>query len=348
MILFRADGNEHIGLGHVMRCLSLADALKKYVNEIAFVLSDSFCENLISQRGFDSIVLQTRYSKLDDELYKIVPLIKSINPSVIIVDSYFVTENYLKSLKECLPTLYFDDLLKFPYPVDLLINYNIFSDLDDYKNLYKNSIYHPKFVLGTKYVPLRTEFSGISIKEQPTLASKVLIMTGGADPLHVSLNLLEYILNHFEVMNNYHFTFVVGAANTDCDRLLDMSKQTLKIQVFQNVYNMSQVMIQNDIAISAAGSTLYELCACGIPTITYSFADNQIPASESFAEKQVMISLGDIRKQKNYISNIVSEIISLCGNAEQRVNMSNAEQRITDGQGAQRLAKVIIRYLQQN
>lgn len=339
MILFRLDGNEYIGLGHVMRCLSLADALRKHGFKITFVLADSFCEDIISQRGYSSVVLQTNYSLMEDELNKFVPIITNINPEFIVVDSYFVTELYLKTLKGLITTVYIDDLLKFPYSVDVLVNYNIFSDLSEYKKLYKGVSNQPEFLLGTKYVPLRREFSNIPIKAQPEVADKVLIMTGGADSYHVSLSLFEYIMHHSELWEKFYFTFVIGAANMDYNKIVSLSKNIPNVSVLRNVQNMAQIMMQNDIAVSAAGSTLYELCACGIPTITYSLADNQIPAAKTFNRKNVMISIGDIRNNKNYVFEIYSEIIYLCGCLTGRVNMSQTAHSLIDSQGAERLAK---------
>lgn len=342
MILFRLDGNAYIGLGHVMRCLSLADALRKYGFKITFVLADSFCEDIISQRGYSSVVLQTNYSLMEDELNKFVPIITNVNPTFIIVDSYFVTELYLKTLKGLLTTVYIDDLLKFPYPVDILINYNLFSDLSDYKTLYRGVSNQPEFLLGTKYVPLRREFSNIPIKEQPEVANKVLIMTGGADSYHVSLSLFEYIMHHSELWEKFYFTFVIGAANMDYNKIVSLSKNIPNVSVLRNVQNMAQIMMQNDIAVSAAGSTLYELCACGIPTITYSLADNQIPAAELFEEKGIMLNAGDIRESNTFADVMFGLVNDLAFNYSLRNNLIHSMPSVTDGKGAIYLSERLI------
>lgn len=121
MILFRADANSSIGMGHVMRCLSIADAfpshptiLPRGKKDIKFVLADDGVAPLIRDRGYDTIILHTDYRVMDGEIEKWTELEDSIDADLLIVDSYFVTESYLTWLKDNIGRVcYIDDRLTF-------------------------------------------------------------------------------------------------------------------------------------------------------------------------------------------------------------------------------------------
>ena len=127
----------------------------------------------------------------------------------------------------------------------------------------------------------------------------------------------------------------------DLDEIRELSDRIDQIKIVYNVSEMSKLMCEHNIAVSAAGSTLYELCACGLPTITYVLADNQIPAAKVFSEKGVMIDAGDVRKDADFIQHIFAAVQKLSQNQEQRMNMARAAVCLADGRGAYRLATMI-------
>ena len=341
MILIRVDGNEKVGLGHVMRCLSIADALKDNGEEVLFVTADAKCETLLKARSFPHIILHSDYADMDGEIDALCALIEEHQPSAVLVDSYFVTDRYLTALKERVKLIYVDDLLAFSYPVDILINYNIFADAEEYQRLYRDTADVPQIVLGTEYTPLRKEFSQVTPRPQPQIANKVLISTGGADPQHIALSMIRYLARNAEAFADLAFTFIIGGANMDLDEIRELSDGIDQIKIVYNVSEMSKLMCEHNIAVSAAGSTLYELCACGLPTITYVLADNQIPAAKVFSEKGVMIDAGDVRKDADFIQHIFAAVQMLSQNQEQRMNMARAAVCLADGRGAYRLATMI-------
>lgn len=348
MIIIRADGNEYIGLGHMMRCLSFADALKAIGEDVLFVTADHKCGELLTKRGFSHGVLDSDFSDLENETDRLIGLIDRYRPYAVLIDSYYVTDRYLRALRGKTKVVYIDDQLSFAYPVDLLINYNIFSRRDDYERLYQNAEIAPALILGTEYTPLRSEFSGVTSCEQPDFAGNVLISTGGADPQHIALQLIRYIKEHSERFERFVFSFVIGAANRDIDEIREIAESIQQIRIVHNARNMSKLMLDHDMAVSAAGSTLYELCACGVPTITYVLADNQIPAAVVFGDKGIMIDAGDVRKNPDFIRDLFDRIMDLAENKEKRIAMSQAMRTIVDGRGANRLATVISQLKEDN
>ena len=110
MICIRADGNQQIGTGHIMRCLSLADALREQGGKIMFVTAEPYFQRLIQTRGDPCTVLGTAYDRMEEELSVFLPLLEQEQPELVILDSYFVTPEYMKAIKGISKLFYIDDL----------------------------------------------------------------------------------------------------------------------------------------------------------------------------------------------------------------------------------------------
>ena len=100
MIIFRADGNPVIGAGHIMRCLSIADAFKALGEEAVFAVADDRMKGLIEKRGFQCFVLGTDYRDMHSDLELTLELVRKLGAGLLIADSYFVTADHLRKLKE--------------------------------------------------------------------------------------------------------------------------------------------------------------------------------------------------------------------------------------------------------
>ena len=96
MIWIRADGNPEIGIGHIMRCVSIADEIKQMGQEICFILADECASGLLQQKGYRYIVLHTAYDCMESEVDVLKQLIYQHKPDLLLVDSYNVTEQYFE------------------------------------------------------------------------------------------------------------------------------------------------------------------------------------------------------------------------------------------------------------
>jgi len=336
MIVFRVDGNKDIGLGHVMRCLSIADSFRKNKKECVFVMADNSVEELIETRGYKVVVLNTCYESPELEIDSIEDTICPLSPELLIVDSYYVTYEYLKYLNKLAKVVYIDDLAAFPYPVKALINYNVFGPDMDYGLLYRDAVIKPdKLFLGIKYVPLRDEFSDVNIRSQKEKVKDIFVSTGGADSLHIGFKLVDYLCKQSP---KYNYHFVIGAVNEDYEAINKIACNRSDIVIHRNVKNMKELMLSCDMAVSAAGSTLYELCSCAIPTITYILADNQQRGAKAFEQLGLMKNVGDARLIEDFSEVIVNEIETLACNLQLRKKMFANMQELVDGNGANRLA----------
>lgn len=343
-ILFRADGNGEIGAGHIMRCLAIAGKAKEQGNDCAFLTADDSYYDKIVAFGIRCIVLNSNYDNLESELPLFLKKIEIEKPDRIIVDSYYVTEKYLRLLKSKTIVAYIDDVAAFAYPVDILINYNIYGSQMNYQGLYEQTkIPIPKTLIGTQYVPLRKEFQNICQKEISDPVKNVLVSVGGSDPEHIIIKMIEYLICHEELTEDKKYHFVIGEFEPDREKIFSMALKYKWIVPHYRVKQMSELMLSCDVALSAAGSTLYELCACGIPTVTYILEDNQLGAS-IFGEKRIMRSAGDYRYAENWLENLFLIFENLCSDKQLRTQMKEKARKLVDGKGAENIIEALIKY----
>ena len=335
MFLIRVDGNPKIAAGHIMRCLSLADALQEQGGEITFITAEPYFQRLIQTRGYPCTVLGTAYDRMEEELSIFLPIIERERPELVILDSYFVTSQYMEAIRNISRLLYIDDLNAFDYPADAVVNYNIYGPELPYP---KNKTYF----LGPQYAPLRKEFQGLSQRNTKDRVENVLVSTGGTDQYHVALHCAEYLREHLP-RENMIFHFVLGAMNRDIVQLEQIAKDFSFIKLHRQVTDMCSLMLQCDVAISAAGTTLYELCACGLPTVTYILADNQIQGAQMFQKAGLMPCAGDIREDACFLEHLFELLNSLADDFAQRQRIAKQMQGAVDGRGAARLAEAILK-----
>lgn len=337
MIAIRADANPVIGAGHVMRCLSIAAGLKSIGEEIVMITADNASDYLIKQVGLRHIALNTDWKRLPEETDRLIPILKQFGVSLLLIDSYLAAPKYMKKLKNDTAIAYIDDLLSDVYPADILINYNITSARPKYEALYEKS--GTVLLLGAKYAPLRPEFRSIKPFTVHDRMKRIFISAGGADSYGFTTALVERLL-HEKNFDDVHLIALPGILSSH-DALQKLSQSCPRLELVQNPGAVKESMETCDAAVSAGGSTLYELCACGIPTAVFSLADNQVGAREAFCALQIMVDCGDVRGGKaECLNHIVEALLSLESPAI-RASMSEKAANVTDGLGALRIASVL-------
>lgn len=368
IIYIRTDGNSNIATGHLVRCISIAEACLNLGMKICFFVSDEESERLLHTfllnssspllkhyallpSGSDSsvvsasehllpvIILKTAvYNDLEMEFCEINSFFYD-NPqwmeTAFLLDSYYASERYVRAVRLFCKIAYLNDFLMFQYPVDLMINYDVIPDdaLPDYENAYQKAIHT---MLGAAYAPLRSQFQNrkISLRES---ASEVLVTTGGSDPYHFCLRFLEAMQ---ETAFNLHI--VIGSLNTDKDELYALAKNLPNIRLHENVTDMAALMDGCDLAVSAAGTTLYELCALGIPTISFTMANNQISAAKAFSDAGAIPCAGDIRTSCEFVLTAIRHFLTrMSENMAERAAAQESMHKLVDGNGAIRIAEAI-------
>lgn len=379
MVVIRADANSKIGMGHVMRCLSVADALLKRGEEVLFVTADDTPVPLLTKKGVPYRVLHTDYADMEAELPKLWNALSELpqGPGVpeaalpqkntsILVDSYYVTEKYLAALKKRITTIYMDDIYAFSYPVDMLINYNIYGEEMGYE---KDAAFaDTKLLLGTEYVPLREEFSAgagyaqsrkelsaetenvtpaedrlhQTAEQGRTADGGILITTGGSDSFNLAGQLLMEAMK-YDALKEKEYHVVSGSLNPHIGELQALAQKHENIHIHCNVTNMAELMAESEVALSAGGSTLYELCAVGVPVIAFSFAENQERLVQTFVKRGIAQYGGNYRTDGNkMIQNTIAGLETLLEDENLRTEYRKKARTLVDGKGADRIAEALL------
>ena len=336
-VLIRADGNEKIGSGHIMRTKSIANELKRLGAKVLYALADERGKKLINNE-FQSVILSSNYECLDDEIDALSSVVKEQKIKLILLDSYFVTPKYFKELKKLAKVAYIDDLDAFAYECEALISYGAFFDKNEYKarqNLAK------KHFLGSEFAPLRAEFYSTQKSSKNTQKKQVLLTTGNTDLLGIMPRLLEAFLSD-ESLKNLEFLAISGAFNEHENKLLALSAKHKNIKVLKSPENMAQIMAEADFVLSAGGSTLYELASLAKAVICFSIAANQNNI-KSWAEAGAMLYAGDAKADSHsVVARSVNLLKSLLNDENLAKTLGQKAHFFVDGKGAIRLAKELL------
>lgn len=339
MFYIRTDANKEIATGHVMRCLSIASELKKRGIDTTFITADHQADELIHSRGYQTICLDSAWNDLEKGISDITELLIKNSVDKLLVDSYYATDKYLDALSKVTKVIYMDDLGEITYPVERIINYNIYGSKIDYCRLI--GCEKDNLLVGPQYAPLREEFQLVKTVYRKQI-KRVLVSTGGADKYNIAGKLLGRILQN-RTLSGIEFCVVSGKLNIHYNELLMLAEQSADIHIYSNVSKMTELMCQCDIAVSGCGSTMYEICRCGLPIITFSFADNQIPGAKAFDEAEVAINCGDARDGiDELVKSIEDNVIRLLKDDELRKTMHERAVCLVDGQGVKRLVDEIL------
>lgn len=344
-IAFRVDGSTNIGMGHIMRCLSLAKGFQEQDSEIHFISKFKNGIEKIQQEGFKVLRIKTRRDNLINidshkdnnlELNEIIEYIREYDIQILFIDSYYVTEEYFLKLKPFVKKIaYIDDINKFTYPVDILINGNITAEYMNYKRYTNEEI----MLLGTKYNLIRDEFKNLPTKAINNEVKEIMITTGGSDPYNMSCKILDILLKDDE-LSSLIINVIIGSGFVNKQQLYHIYGKHKNVVLYENVKYMSKIMSKSDVVISSGGSTLYELCACGTPTISFIMADNQEELVIKMEQMRYVKSLGwyyEVTEER--ITNTLKYLIEAY---DERVSMSNKGQRLIDARGVNRIVKEIM------
>lgn len=328
-VAIRADAYPQLGTGHVMRCIALGQGLRESGCEVVFITFSS-SEGLVSRlknEGFCLYLLNESGS-----LKESMKIFEKENPDWIVLDGYHFDASYQNAVKDAgYRLLVIDDYVRLDYyHADIIVNQNYGSEEFHY-NTGEGSI----LLLGVKYVMLRNEFLKYRRfdRKSPEYAEKVLITMGGADPANNTLKVLK-AANLIE--SPLKVKVVVGAANPHYELLAkEAAGSRHEIEILQGVADMAPLMAWADMAISAGGSTVWELAFMGVPAVLCIVADNQENAVNNLENEGIFKSIAKLHERTiEEIANVISALIS---DNIGRIDMSLKAKAVVDGKGVFRV-----------
>ncbi|MCD6163591.1 MAG: UDP-2,4-diacetamido-2,4,6-trideoxy-beta-L-altropyranose hydrolase [candidate division Zixibacteria bacterium] len=293
-IAIRVDSSTTIGTGHLMRCLTLADYLRDKGADVDFIsreLPGNMCSYIEEQKyrlhrlPFDKELLQNEYmdeyarwlmvgqdTDADQVLSILLENIGAID--WLIVDHYGLDYRWERQLRAYVSRIMvIDDLANRKHDCDLLLDQNLYENLESrYNNLV--SSYCNK-LLGLKYALLRPEFikARNNVQRRNGNINRILIFFGGSDITNETAKALKAIKSLG--LSQTAVDVVIGNSNPHRNNIESIIKDMANTGVHCQVKNMAQLMAKADLAIGGGGTTTWERCYLGLPTITILIAENQ-------------------------------------------------------------------------
>jgi len=264
--------------------------------------------------------------------------VSSFGSQWIIVDGYHFMSAYHSSLKRAgYSVLHIDDGMHLGrYHADIVLDQNICASDERYADREP----YTRLLLGTQYAMLRHEFtqSGSRKRDIPEVARNILMTIGGADQQNITLHLLLE-LGRID-LGGAEISVVAGSINPNVDTLAEaVTRMKCKVTLTTNVHDMHALMRRADIAVAAAGSTCWELCYMGLPSILVVAAENQKRIASELASRGVALSMGRFGTFADEDFGIA--MARLARDREMRSRFSQTGQQLVDGKGAQRVVSYL-------
>lgn len=341
-ILIRVDGDHHIGTGHVMRMLALAQAWQRRGGAVVFccvLLPNALQEKLVAG-GFEVIYQEVDPGGIDDA-EAVVRIAKAREVAAIVCDNYHFTLPFQKivSAAGARFLVVVDCPVTEPFDCDFILNQNAGSACDDYPAV----TIATKMLIGPTFALLRQEFLErradlFSKEESPRGRSRILVTFGGADPHNTTAKVIG-ILGMVADAEGWEVKVVVGGANPHLAEIERLAVAYSSIELLCDVTDMPELMAWCDLVISAAGSTVWELCLFGIPMVLISIADNQDGIIKAMDATGAAINLGaESELEPLALERATRELLS---DTERRDEVSSWARSLVDGAGADRVAAAL-------
>ncbi len=338
-LLVRADAGIHIGVGHFMRCLALTQAWQERGGTASFLMSPGAgaLANRLRDNHISEIRLSTEPGSISDAK-ETARIATEHQAAWVVLDGYHFTSDYQRTLKEGIRhLLLLDDVGEAErYYTDLLLNQNAYATPE----IYGDRAGRSRLLLGANYFLLRREFlEWRNHDRQIRLRGRNLLITfGGSDAENgTALALRALALLPASDMN---VRVLVGASNphrAQLERLAANLQHSVEFEI--DTQRIASEMAWADLAISAAGSTSWELAFMGLPSLLVTLAENQHGCAEFLHSHKIAVSLG--WQNKVQPSETAAALSALASDGLKRAEMSSLGRALIDGQGASRVVEAM-------
>lgn len=313
----------NIGLGHISRCSSLYDEVKSRGIDVEFIINGDI-KKIDILNGLEVKFenwLSTEY--LNDCIE---------SSDYCIVDSYLAdVELYDLISMKAKKALYIDDTARVNYPLGIVVNPSL--------NTY--GMYYPKtntntYLLGKKFIILRTPFIDANRHTINEEVKEVIITMGGSDIRNLSPQIMKHICAKYPKIK---FNVVVSDNFSNIELIKSTWLPNVELHYNVDAESMKNLMLQSDIAITAAGQTIYELLATKTPFIPIKIIENQSNNTnglQNINANQIIIDYNDeciFEKLRNEFDSLI--------NLEKRLKSIEVYRDSVDGLGRKRIVNIL-------
>lgn len=338
-VVIRTDGSQAIGMGHIMRCIGLAQEFRRRDFDVLFALGMRVdaVTNRLRQEGFRYWILDTMPGSNED-LESTIETVRQTGACLVVVDGYMYQGDWLAALGNANSKvmLWTDYVQSNQLPVDVILDQTPQANSAAYRCVCP----YGRIFTGLKYCVLREEFlANPDLRRLRTTPERLLVTMGGSDPRQTTLTVLNALVENKSTLET---RVVVGPTNPFFDEIQLVANNLSNCRVQTAVSNMSSLIGWADIAITAAGITLWEFAWSGLPAIAISIADNQRKLSESVQQFGGGLDLGEAERVTK--QDIWSALKSLTDNHRDLQTASTKMMQQVDGLGASRLVDELSAY----
>lgn len=335
VLVVRADADGTVGAGHVMRCLALACQWREQGGEVLFIgrVTAAPLRELIAAAGCRFHPLPAVHPDPSDMEAVTAKLKEGGRPGWVVMDGYHFDAACHDAVRACgWPLLVVDDFAHLPgYRPDILLNPNAYA-----QELRYTSAFGVIRLLGSRYAPLRQEFLLARERELPVAqrGRRILVTMGGADPDNVGGRVVDALLAMGR--RDLDVKIVIGPLNPHRRALAGrLAEGPFSAELLVSVTDMAELMCWADLAVSAAGSTCWELATLGVPMVVTVLADNQELVAPSLAAHGAAVNLGWYHRwQPEQAAGIIGGLLE---DRQKRERMGENGRRLVDGMGCERI-----------
>ena len=353
-IVFRTDASVQIGSGHVMRCITLAEEVRKRGVDVRFIcreLEGNLCDFIgnkgfavsrLSATGAQNAVEGAFSSSWDqcvgacweEDAEETKSILEGSCWDWLVVDHYALDVKWESLMRECTKhMMVIDDLANRKHDADVLLDQNYENPLHKaYPSLLHGTAC---CLLGTRYSLVRPEFSQYreeSLARRNGDFKRLLVFMGGSDPDNDTAKVLNGL--GASVMNSIQVDVVLGASNPHHKEIKEICARLPSATLHVQTPHMAKLMTLADCAINAGGSTAWERCTLGLPGLVVIQSDDQIAIAKEIDRVGGHRLLG--RAEELTCIDYANAIEAL--ESEHLNQMSEISSTLCDGKGAARVA----------
>ncbi|AMJ97566.1 hypothetical protein AVL55_04965 [Alteromonas macleodii] len=337
-LLFIADVSHKSGIGHLMRCLALAQAAQQRGLESVFFVSRYGQDVALSRHDWCGRLVLVDINS-DRTIAALRGRIASQHCVGLVVDGYYFEHQFIAELSKLpIPLLMLDDIKTAACEyADIIVNPAAPQWLQDYREINSRA----QLCLGARYRLLRREFMQVPILPISKRQS-LTINFGGSDPMCLTLPVLKILTQH---LPNIPFRVVTGPGYSQLDSLRDfIALSGAFIQHIHNCQDMVDLWTHSRLTVAAAGGVQFELCACQCPSVLIVVADNQYQATKK-ASEQGWCEILDARSGFDETS-FIKTVIALWNNDVQLADMQINAKTWSHVTGADNVLDALATYVQ--
>jgi UDP-2,4-diacetamido-2,4,6-trideoxy-beta-L-altropyranose hydrolase len=361
LVVFRVDASVEIGTGHVMRCLTLAEELRRQGHDCRFICRDhrGHLGELIAGKGFpvnlllttveDSLDYSRGYGTAHSEWLGVpwqldaaqtLSLLESLRVDWLVVDHYALDSRWEGQVNGAVGgIMVIDDLADRDHQADMLLDQNALNE--EMEERYRERLNSEcTLLLGPHYALLGSEYSFLAnaLPERNGQVSRALVFVGGSDPHHLT----ERYLNALSApeFRNILVDVVLGKNHPAPEAVSDLVSSREHARIYSGLPSLSALMIRADLMLGAGGATNWERMCLGLNSVVVSVAHNQDKVNQELEKKGFIHFLG--KAEHVTVDIIRSALKQILVSPLDNCASARSMRKIVDGKGCKRVVETLL------